>query len=143
MHSQQIQQTSNRSFHILVGWAVLGFCILAWGCMTYINRHILTPVKHITEVVNSRANHDEQAFCKLNRSDEIGELGQALNQMLIALDSSQEELKTSFEELEKRRIHSELQAKELEERNRELQIAQQQAAAASMAKSEFFGQYEP
>ncbi|CAM2965638.1 ATP-binding protein [Paenibacillus sediminis] len=77
---------------LLKGWTVMiiGLIILFLAAVVvsyYVATGLTRPIEHITKVANQISNLDYNARVKLQRKDEIGQLGQAINGMADSLQN--------------------------------------------------------
>ncbi len=71
--------------------------ILVW----LITRHITMPIQSLTEISKKMANLDFEAHYSGHEKNEIGELGQCMNQLSDTLERTISELKTANNELQR------------------------------------------
>ncbi len=113
---------------------VLVTLLVGIGAASLIARQITGPLSILTDVAAQMTSGDLSSRVKLQSEDEIGQLGDAFNQMAAAIERRETELRELAEELERK---VEARTAELRAQNEELIVARRQAEAASRAKSTF------
>ncbi|MEE9303849.1 MAG: sensor histidine kinase [Thiotrichaceae bacterium] len=84
--------------NILIG--VIGSLLLGVGGLAFaLSRSIASPVKRLTQTVQEIANGDLKRRVKVKSGDEIGQLGDAFNDMTTKLEASYARLEEQIEEL--------------------------------------------
>lgn len=99
-----------------------------------LSRNILLPIRQLTETVSAIEGGDYSARARVGHGYEVDVLAQGINHMAESIADSRAGLQREVD-----RATSELQAtlSDLQERNRELEIARQNAEDADAAKTDF------
>ncbi len=126
-----------------------GIVLLTLSSLLGLHRSILAPLKNLTSGTRHvQASGDLQHRFAITANDEIGQLGEAFNQMLAAMDTAKRELTSSRQALREERNLLEARVKErtmeLEALNQDLvreiadrKQAEEAAEKANQAKSMF------
>jgi len=124
---EKIRAESNRIL-VFFGFATLAISLLILLLFNFfLFRSIINPLTILRDGMRRVENGHLGETVNLQRSDEIGEMGKAFNDMSRNLLKSQEELKQHRDNLEEL----------VRERTEELTQAKEQAESANRAKSEF------
>jgi two-component system sensor histidine kinase BarA len=109
--------------------------LLATLLLAYVvARSVAGPVRHLTAVVSRLTAGDLSARCHEGSPGELGSLEEGINLMAVTLQDAQEKLAREVEEATARLQHT---VSELEQRNRELDHARDEAVHAAAARSDF------
>jgi signal transduction histidine kinase/DNA-binding response OmpR family regulator len=120
--------TRQSALLVFVTWVIGG------GLAFLLARHITNPLSALADVASQMASGNLSTRVMLQSKDEIGQLGDAFNQMADAIQKRETELRDLAVGLE----HTvETRTAELREQNEVLTVARQQAEAANQAKSVF------
>ncbi len=115
-------------------WLAFVTLVIGIGVAFLIARQITVPLGDLTDVASRMAGGNLSTRVALKFHDEIGQLGDAFNQMADAIQKRETELRDLAAGLE----HTvEERTAELREQNEALTIARQQAEEANRAKSVF------
>lgn len=120
-------QSSQRTI-LLVGFLAAGLAIAITIVLSFIfSRNLSRPVIQLVSYAQRIGRGEYGKPVDMNRSDEIGALAEALNDMARQIRLKNQELLEAQQDLEKR----------VEERTKELVVAKEEAEGANKAKSEF------
>ncbi len=105
-------------------------CVLCLGTISYIliNRLVITPARHVTDVLAHRAAGDREIRVPIIRDDELGSLSRTLNTMLDSLERRERQQIELQKALQKSLLNEEETRRELEFR----QFAIDQAAIVAV-----------
>ncbi len=117
--ASELRQSLIRSFLILAGSSVVTLVLI----LCVMARQMVRPVKAISALIGEVRNGNLESRFESRSTDEMAELGFAINRMLDTIKENNSRLLSS--------------QKELEQKISELDQARVQAEAASLAKSEF------
>jgi len=124
---------------LLFGLAV---CLLGLAGIMVITRWALKPLRQMAEVAKAVAQGDLSRRVRVRSGDEIGSLGQALNEMTESLAASQEKLAGRHEQLESAALEQERLYQETKLRATRLRVLNElsRAMAVSLEPEEIFAQ---
>jgi nitrogen fixation/metabolism regulation signal transduction histidine kinase len=105
---------------------LLSLLLITYSISYYIAKVFSTPIIELNKAVTSITYDNFNVKVEINSNDEIGELASAFNTMISKLNISQNKLKTSHEDLEKR-VH---------ERTKELEVVNSTLEEKSLELSE-------
>jgi len=121
VRSQQIR------FMLIGGLSIICLLLLLYLILYYF---MVKPVNQLARVTQSVATGDFSQKVDIKSRDELGELGRSVNRMTESLEIQSEEIQGKVGELEK--VNTDLQARE-----HELRLTNQQLETANRLKSQF------
>ena len=83
----------------MIPWLLLALLIFSFLCAFFYSRFITRPILRISSIAGQMAQLDFSRQCAERRRDEIGALGQSLNQLSKSLSTSLSQLETANEAL--------------------------------------------
>ena len=126
----------NRNREILVASVTLSISglLLAVLLSYYLGRSITQPIANLTRAVRTLETGDLSARASINTHDELAVLAKGINQLAQTISDNRENLQQQISEATS---ELELALDDLRVKNRELDLARENAEMANQAKSEF------